>query len=366
MLLDPDPPQDDDEQYASSQDSDFAPDAAPEPASDDESDSEDAAAAGAAAGAVGSSKRTHAETIASGGGGKSGVDAGYDNSGDEAIIVKGQKRRRRAQERGQPVDDDDDDDDDDDEGGQGGLVKTRAQRAAEKEERKYAVNNNEPVTIDVDAVWAQMTSGEPVQPSKDSAATEEDGDEAATTHHQPDNSAAAANAAASAAAQPDTIRIKRTYNFAGRVHTEEKIVARDSAEAALHLASRRDDADAPAGPPDASPARRATTTKKAFRSAFEPVLDTGPGRTDLDLGLAAARTRAVRGGDASMAQARKLTTVEKSRMDWAGYVDKEGIKHDLELARKSKDSYAARQDFLARSEARREDDARRARTSMRV
>ena len=55
------------------------------------------------------------------------------------------------------------------------------------------------------------------------------------------------------------------------------------------------------------------------------------------------------------------TTVEKSRMDWAGFVDKEGIKDELALAGRAKGSYAERQDFLARTEARREDDARRLR-----
>ncbi|KAG5925205.1 swr complex subunit [Claviceps africana] len=198
-----------------------------------------------------------------------------------------------------------------------------------------------------------MISGEPFQPNKDSAATSEHAD-AAATQDQPDKSAANHSPAA---AQSDTIRIKRTYNFAGRVHTEEKVVARDSAEAKLYLASRLDGEVVPTAS-DASVTKRAT--KKAFRSVFEPVLDQGPGRTDLNLGLA-ARIQA-----GKEAQARKLTTVEKSRMDWAGYVDKEGIKDELELASKSKDSYAARQDFLARSEAIREDDARRARLSMRV
>ncbi|KAG6000521.1 hypothetical protein E4U21_005365 [Claviceps maximensis] len=328
----PDPLEDDDEQYASSQDSDFAPDAAPEPVSD-ESDSEDTPAGGP-------SKRTRTNAVAET---RSDQDDGYDNSGDEAIIVKGKKRRKRAQEEGQLVDGE--------EGGQGGLVKTRAQRAAEKEERKYAVNN-EPVTIDVDAVWAQMISGEPVRPSKDSAATSEN-DNVVATQDQSDKNAANFPPVA---APSDTIRIKRTYNFAGKVHTEEKVVARDSAEAKLYLASREGDETPTAS--DACLTKRAT--KKAYRSVFEPVLDHGPGRTDLNLGLA-ARIQA-----GKEARAKKLTTVEKSRMDWAGYVDKEGIKDELELASKSKDSFAARQDFLARSEAIREDDARRARLSTRV
>lgn len=149
------------------------------------------------------------------------------------------------------------------------------------------------------------------------------------------------------------IRIKRTYNFAGRVHTEEKLVSRDSAEAKLYLASQ-----APDAPTEEPSAKR--ITKKAFRSAFEPLIDPLPQRADLNLGMA-ARIKA-----GKEAQAKKLNTVEKSRMDWAGYVDKEGIKDELELAGKSKDSYTAREDFLARSEAKRDEDSRRARMTGRV
>ncbi|KAG6044569.1 swr complex subunit [Claviceps sp. LM77 group G4] len=331
----PDPLADDDEQYASSQDSDFAPDAAPEAASD-ASDSEDATVDGPL-------KRKHAEAVA---GPSDREDHGYDNSGDEAIIGKGRKRRRRAQERGQLVDEDE-------EGGPGGLVKTRAQRAAEKEERKYTVNN-EPVTIDVDALWAQMISGKSAIPSKPSQVTPPtDEIDSAVAQVVSDTRAAPSTEAAPS----DMIRIKRTYNFAGKVHTEEKIVARDSAEAKLYLATRQGK-EAPPADSDTSTTKR--TAKKAFRSVFEPSLDLGPGRTDLNLGLA-ARMQAGR-----EAQAKKLTTVEKSRMDWAGYVDKEGLQDELVLASKSKDSYAARQDFLARSEAIREDDARKARQSTRV
>lgn len=151
---------------------------------------------------------------------------------------------------------------------------------------------------------------------------------------------------------PAMIRIKRTYNFAGQVHTEEKVVHRDSAEAKLYLASQGQNE------PAEEPAKR--VTRKAFRSAFEPLTDPLPQRADLNLGMA-ARLKAGRD-----AQAKKLTTVEKSRMDWAGYVDKEGIKDELELAGKSKDSYMAREDFLAKSEARREEDTRKARMSVRV
>lgn len=107
------------------------------------------------------------------------------------------------------------------------------------------------------------------------------------------------------------IRIKRTYNFAGRVHTEEKLVARDSAEAKLYLASQGD------VPPTEGPEKRAT--RKAFRSAFEPQVDLMPQRSDLNLGMA-ARIKA-----GKEVQAKKLNVVDKSRMDWAGYVGRNAL-----------------------------------------
>lgn len=221
-------------------------------------------------------------------------------------------------------------------------------RGHRKEERRYATNTD-PVTVDVDAIWKQMLSGQPIVPE--------------TAQEAETNEIKAAEAAQEAEKQPDPsdmIKIKRTYNFAGKVHTEEKMVARDSAEAKLYFASEEGQAAAAAAGADASPPKRAT--RKAFRSAFEPVLlDAGGARRlDLNLGLA-ARLQA-----AQELQAKKLTTVEKSRMDWAGYVDKEGIQDELALAGKSKHSYAARQDFLARSQAIRDEDSRKARMAGRT
>lgn len=199
------------------------------------------------------------------------------------------------------------------------------------------------MTVDIDAIWADMIAGgsstsRPPEIAEDMVIDES---EKIDTHEKKRDSQEE---------ESSMIRIKRTYNFAGRVHTEEKLVPRDSAEAKLYLASQEGDA-----PPDAPLTKR--LTKKAFRSAFEPIIEGSTSRTDLNLGLA-ARMKA-----ANEAQAKKLNTVEKSRMDWAGFVDKEGIKDELELAGKSKDSYASRQDFLARSEALRENEAQRARVA---
>ncbi|KFA68811.1 hypothetical protein S40285_01146 [Stachybotrys chlorohalonatus IBT 40285] len=315
----------DDEQYASSQDSDFAPEVA-SAADTDTSDSEDDGVK------LKQGKRTA-------GADTNTKDASYDNSGDEAIIEKG-KRRRKKHKVGV--------EDKDDEGGEGGLIKTRRQRAAEKEERR-AVTSTGPVTVDVDAIWAKMVAGQPIAIDATGPTTDEavDGVSDIQTEKQLAPQTTPETVLADGE-EPGMIRIKRTYNFAGRVNTEEKLVPRDSAEAKLFLATVGQDA-----PTETAPAKR--NTKKAFRSAFEPIADPIPQRADLNLGMA-ARQKAGR-----EAQATKLNTVEKSRMDWAGYVDREGIKDELEMAGKSKESYAARQDFLARSEARIDEDSRRVR-----
>ena len=135
----------------------------------------------------------------------------------------------------------------------------------------------------------------------------------------------------------DTIVITRTYEFAGQVHTETKRVARSSAEAALYLASN------PA--PTSRPAPR-----RAFRSIFEPASDQTSSRRDLNLTLKAMQGKA-----------QKLNVVEKSRLDWAGYVDQEGLGDDLRQAGRSKEAYAGQEAFLARSDWKREEDAKRAR-----
>ncbi|KAK3985531.1 swr complex subunit, partial [Cladorrhinum sp. PSN332] len=313
------------EGYVSEEDSDFAPENAPAEESSASGD-EDAEAAGAKA-AAGERKRpagANDDAVAE--------DAGFENSGDEAIIVKGKNRRKRSKKE-------------DDEGGEGGLIKTRSMRAVEKAEKR-ANTAIGPVTVDIDAIWVQMTS-EPIIPSAAAAAASHP-DTADST--QPPSSSqpqqpSETTADSSLNNKPELIRIKRTYNFAGKVHTEEKLVPRDSAEAKLYLAENPDASIEIEGAEE----QTKRILKKAFRSAFEPVT---PGmdaqrRSDLNLGMAArlqAREELASG-------AKKLNTVEKSRMDWAGFVDKEGIKDELELASKSKYSFVARQDFLARSEA---------------
>lgn len=230
-----------------------------------------------------------------------------------------------------------------------------------KAERKTHVVSG-PVTIDVDALWASMAAA-PVVQAKDADAAENT-DKTATTESQDPGQNKEQTTAGKENEPGETIKIKRTYNFAGKVHTEEKLVPRDSAEARLYLASQAssggDKAEQP-GDQAEQPDRR--MPRKAFRSAFEPAVaaagEHGQRRGDLNLGMAVRL-------QARHDRAKKVNVVEKSRMDWAGFVDKEGIKDELALAGKAKGSFADRQDFLARSEARREEDARRVRMAGKV
>lgn len=222
-----------------------------------------------------------------------------------------------------------------------------------------------PVTIDVDALWASMTAAPIVQTKQDQALNTEDSAKAQNESGQQDGQPTGKKDTEPS----EMIKIKRTYKFAGKVHTEEKLVARDSAEAKLYLASNPEKGDGSAGEnnggdgdgdDDQSDKRM---PRKAFRSIFEPVMAVGDQqnqRTDLNLGI----TMRLQAREA--AKAKKLNTVEKSRMDWAGYVDKEGIKDELALAGRAKGAFADRQDFLARSEARRDEEARRVRLAGKV
>ena len=110
----------DDEDYASEEDSDFAPDALPattaDITSDEESETEEPPENEKNAKKLKRpAKRKRAQ-------GEEAEDAGFENSGDEAIIERGLKKQKRKK-RGEVVEED--------EGGEGGLVKTRSMRAQE-------------------------------------------------------------------------------------------------------------------------------------------------------------------------------------------------------------------------------------------
>jgi len=196
------------------------------------------------------------------------------DSGDEATIAKQAKKKRK-------------------EVGTEDLILTRAQKRTKAEEPKPSSSKplQEAKPEELDAMWKQLNSN----PNQETVAT-------------------------TAATEPrkDTISIKRTYEFAGQLITEEKEVSKDSAEAKAYLASLHNPTSGNVKTEILKPVARRPVKRK---SNLEEM---------------------AKGGKPA-----KLNVLEKSRLDWAGFVDREGINDDLK--RFNKDGYVERQEFLKRT-----------------
>ncbi|KAA6409316.1 MAG: hypothetical protein FRX48_06869 [Lasallia pustulata] len=320
-----------DADYRSSEDSDFdpTPGGGGDDAASSASEAEDAdSASKATSGKKGKKRKGGTET----------ESLGFENSGDEATIRRGKKKKRRKGDL----------DEQDEEGGEGGVVKTRSMMAVEEKEKK-PLAGAAGATVDVDALWRSLNGGSrksgttSTQATESSAPSEKVGTPSEKRHtHNEDLSVQDAGGEAgttqiSAVSSSDTISIKRTYTFAGETITEEKLVPKTSASALLYLQSQAANTPSPPTPPNQKPLRR----PKKRVSAFEP------NPAGIVKGLPSAGP--------------KLNTIEKSKLDWAGYVDKEGIKEELDVAEKAKEGYLGRMDFLGRVEAKREDERKGAR-----
>ncbi|KAM0710749.1 hypothetical protein Q7P35_001487 [Cladosporium inversicolor] len=341
----PDPePQNED--YDSNEDEDFNPENAP--AADDEvsasSDSEDEQDDNAPA-----AKKTSAKTAKRKA--PENIEAELD-SGDEATIKERKRKRRKGKDA------------EEDSGGEGGLIKTRAQRLVEKAERKERRRADRgEVTVDVDDLWARLSAvpvGRHYEPVASQAA---DGD----------NTAKADNGAGEVV-QPSEqlIRIKRRIAFAGEITEVEEEVLKSSAAAKAYLA------DHPEADPDnkklrANDSRQQTTSEGNLQrplrrpSIFEP----NPTAAVRGVSSDKLRPRAPSRVDVVMAERRlaeekkkkaeRMTTVQKSAMDWKGFVADQGIGEELDVYGKSKGGFMAREQFLDRVAGANEEARRAAR-----
>lgn len=220
-----------------------------------------------------------------------------------------------------------------------------------QEEQRKPLAKIDGATVDVDALWAQMnapqtqTSPQPPQAEQDiesaqpESTVEPEAQIKGTTdlEHKPGH------------AEPvdQMIKIKRTYKFAGEWITEEKVVSKHSAEAKAFRSSGEnieytvDDT-----------ATAARTLQRPLRkiSRFDPN-PTGMIKKSWEKQVISDKD----------ARGPKINTVEKSRLDWASYVDQAGIKDELRTHSKAKEGYIGRMDFLGRMEDRREEERRAAR-----
>jgi hypothetical protein len=226
----------------------------------------------------------------------------------------------------------------------------RIQEKEQKRQSKLASSKHS--TIDVNKLWEEMNRPGPLPPVR-----MEDEDIVQNMSDKASGSAPDKNLAfkeqdkenVPVSSDADTITIKRTYKFAGEVHTEEKTVSRDSAEAQLWLAQQQ-----------GSKTQNISADGKVVHRPLRKISRFDPNLSNIASFGSSWAARNAEGQD-SRFRGHKLNVVEKSKMDWAAHVDTEGLKEELDVHAKAKDGYLNRMDFLREVEERKEAEARAAR-----
>jgi hypothetical protein len=180
--------------------------------------------------------------------------------------------------------------------------------------------------------------------------------------------------------ETDLVSVRKTYTFAGQATTEEKQIPRSNLDKYLKAGWTSVDGaveqtgEKPAEQDGAEKGKKTPRVHRPLRrpSRFDPN-PTGyvralPPEHQLTWPRKATAATAGEQENVPVPEARKsvrpgkpqkLNVVDKSRLDWTGFVDKEGIAEELEVHGKTKEAYLGRMEFLAGVEARREEDRRR-------
>lgn len=198
---------------------------------------------------------------------------------------------------------------------EGGLIKTRRARQAEEEAaiaNKYERLDIEKTSQHSNELWAQLKAQAYSRSRQNTSIMDEQSDSVASESQQ------------------EKILIERTYKFAGELISEKKWVPRSSAEGQEYLSSLK---------------FKTAKTPPAQRKVQKdiPVVNEAGLTLKRHLKRPPILEQIISG-----ALKPKLTTLEKSQLDWATYVDKEGLQDELHLH--NKDGYLAKQDFLNRVE----------------
>lgn len=225
----------------------------------------------------------------------------------------------------------------------GGLVKTRRARFLQEEldrKRKYEDMERTTVSESIKDVWEELKD---ISNKRLKAR----GSSGSILNTQ----LSSGSGALKPSMEEETITIKRDYVFAGEKIHEEKLVPASSAEAQEYLNSMKFQQKAQVKPLQEKDSKTMPITKENM--SF-PKKGTKLFVSDLQLkNLRRPLKRPpILEQIISGSLKPKLTTLEKSSLDWATYVDKEGINDELTLH--NKDGYLAKQDFLDRVEHRKD------------
>ncbi|ODQ81300.1 hypothetical protein BABINDRAFT_165990 [Babjeviella inositovora NRRL Y-12698] len=202
--------------------------------------------------------------------------------------------------------------------GGGGLIKTRTQRAQEAQESKFArVGLSRTSGIDVNSIFDDMkkmsTEGRLFTPESTRLTPAEE-------------------------LQVERIQIERTYEFAGRVVSEKKMVDANSAEAKAYLNSSK-----------------LVMVETKVEAPEEVKVEEKFTKTGLPLRRPLKRPSLI---DSILLnpKAVKLSTLEKSRLDWATYVDHNKISDELKT--QGKNGFLDKQEFLHKVDMKQYNDLR--------
>lgn len=213
------------------------------------------------------------------------------------------------------------------ESSEGGLIKTRRQRLEEEEklknEKKNHVRNTNSSSsnVDINSIWAELNGATKKNHSHSNQPL-------STT--QPSNFSKPST-------KEEKIKITRTYEFAGKMISEEKWVDANSEEARAHLNSTT--IKNPTSKLSSSSPSSSSSNSSPQPSNSKPLRRKRKRASLLDAVI-------------SNSSKTKLSTLEKSRLDWATYVDKNKISDELKY--KNKGGYLEKQDFLNRVDSRRD------------
>ncbi|KAK9456197.1 bucentaur or craniofacial development-domain-containing protein [Dipodascopsis uninucleata] len=200
--------------------------------------------------------------------------------------------------------------------GQDFKVRTRSQRAADDAEARRATDSKNTSTVDTDAIWKSL---------RESPTSIESG--------KSENSSAG----------DDLITITYTYEFAKDIITKEKQVLRNSVEAQEYLKLQ-----------DEKRQRSSKVLESTSDSSNEVTSKSSELPRPKPMGGPRRRKTSSLEAMATSAKPKKLNTLEKSKLDWQGYVEEEGIAD--ELRQHNQGGYLQKQDFLNRVDKKRYED----------
>lgn len=242
--------------------------------------------------------------------------------------------------------------------------------ACRRKERK-PLARTDGATVDVDALWTQMLAA-PLKPVPPPAVPDTDilgSNDGAVKAHAPQ-----------VVEEEEQVTVRKAYTFAGQRTEEEKQVPRSALENFLSdgwkTADRAVEREV-SGEEQAEPKQEGLQIRRPLRrpSRFDSN-PTGyvralPPEHQLSWPRKAVTTASAQENvpppdapkTARPEKVQKLNVVDKSRMDWTGFVDKEGIAEELDTHGKTKEAYLGRMEFLAGVEARREEERKKMKTS---